>query len=216
MSRCERRTFSLPDVGFCLKGSLGISSRATEHRARIGRPLALKRVYFALTEVMKAGKLAIGPQCSTTSGGLGFFLPALSSVGTVQLNNFSTAATTLPSCLPDASKNISNVSLQGSAPLNSGGPAVLAPFAVLRSHFAAFWMVTSFGLNWKGMLPPALLEKPPPALGSYSLSSALATLGLDALGFAAELSEGAGVEVSPPPAELLSAIGTLMFRALLA
>ena len=73
--------------------------------------------------------------------------------GHVQLNSFSTASTTLPSCLPEASKNISRVSLQGSDPLNSGGPAVFAPLAVLRSHLAAFWMVTSLGLNWKGMPP---------------------------------------------------------------
>ena len=39
------------------------------------------------------------PQCSTTSGGLGFFWPALSSVGTQQLNSFSTPR---PRCRPAA------------------------------------------------------------------------------------------------------------------
>ncbi len=39
----------------------------------------------------------------------------------------STAATTLPSCLAVASKNISSVSLPGSGPLNSGGAAVFDP-----------------------------------------------------------------------------------------
>ena len=101
-------------------------------------PSAVNRVYLALTEVTNAGKLVIAPQCRTTSGGLGFFWPALSSVGTQQLNSCSTASTTLPSCVPVASKNISRVSLQGSAPLNSGGPAFFAPLAVLRSHLAAF------------------------------------------------------------------------------
>ena len=108
-------------------------------------------MYFALTWVTNAGKLVIVPQTNTTSGGDALFLPRLCSVGTQQESSFSTAATTLPSWLPVASKNISRVSLHGSAPLNSGGPAVGAPRAVFRSHFADFGIVISLGLNWNGI-----------------------------------------------------------------
>ena len=89
----------------------------------------------------------MAPQCRTTSGDSAS-LPGALLGRDVQLNNCSTAR---PRCRPAvrASKNISRVSLQGSAPLNSGGLA-LAPLAVLRSHLAAFWIVTSLGLNWKG------------------------------------------------------------------
>ena len=108
----------------------------------------MKRVYLALTEVTKAGKLAIAPQCRTTNGGLGFFWPALCvgrhAAGEQLLDGLDHAAV----LLPVASKNISRVSLHGSDPLNSGGPAFFAPLAVFRSHFAAFWIVTSLGLNW--------------------------------------------------------------------
>ena len=108
-----------------MRGSPGISSSDTLQMARIGVPSAVNSVYFALTEVTNAGKLVIAPQCSTTSGGVGFLLAGVFSVGTQQENSFSTASTTLPSWLPVASKNISRVSLHGSAPLNSGGAGLL-------------------------------------------------------------------------------------------
>ena len=76
-------------------------------------------------------------------------MPRLSSVGTQQANSCSTRATTLPSIVSVASKNISKVSLQGSAPLNCGGPAALRVAGGLdRSHFADFEIDSSFGLNW--------------------------------------------------------------------
>ena len=84
------------------------------------------------------------------------------------MNSCSTALTTESSWLLVASKNISKVSLQPSAPLNSGGPAFLAPLAGLRSHFAVLAIVTSLGLNWKSIalrLAPALL---PPLAGAGS------------------------------------------------
>ena len=59
-------------------------------------------------------------------------------MGTQQANSCSTRATTLPSSVSVASKKISIVSLHGSAPLNSGGPADFEPRAVLRSHLADF------------------------------------------------------------------------------
>ncbi len=86
----------------------------TLHTARIGVPSELNRVNFALTEVTNAGKLEIEPQCSTTSGGDGFFWPALSSVGTQQDSRVSTALTTEPSWVAVASKNISKVIFDGS------------------------------------------------------------------------------------------------------
>src|SRR5512141_3068867 len=96
-----------PEVGFCLPFSPGISCSETVHTARIGAPPAENRVYFALTEVMYAGKLVIAPHLKTTSGGIGLSLAWVLSVPVQQENNFSTASTTLPSCLAVASKNIS-------------------------------------------------------------------------------------------------------------
>ena len=84
----------------------------------------------------------------------------------MQENSCSTAVTTAPSWVLVASKNISTVNLHGSAPLNSGGPAVLEPLAGLRSHLAVLAMVTSLGLNWNSSSPsgdPVLL---PPGAGS--------------------------------------------------
>src|SRR5690242_2227834 len=112
-----------PDVGFCLAGSPGISSKETLHVARIGVPSPVNSVYLACTDATKAAKVLTLPQCSTTNGGRDFFLPRLSSVGTQQANSCSTRATTLPSRVSVASKNSSRVSLDGSAPLNSGVPA---------------------------------------------------------------------------------------------
>ena len=120
--------------------------------ARIGVPSERNSVYFALTEVITAGKVETVPHCSTTSGGVGFFCPALCSVGTQQPNSFSTISRTEPFWAPVASKNISTVSLHGSEPVNSGGGALLDPLAGLRSHFADLAMVTSLGLNWKPMV----------------------------------------------------------------
>ena len=149
-----------------MNGSPGISSIETLQTARIGIPSALNSVYLALTEVMNDAKLLTLPQCSTTSGGLGFFWPWLCSVGTVQENSFSTAVTTAPSCFAVASKNISTVSLHGSEPLNSGGPAVLDPLAGLRSHLAVLAMVTSLGLNWNSRNPRSAPGLLPPGAGS--------------------------------------------------
>ena len=70
-------------------------------------------MYFALTEVMKPGKLVVRPQWKITSGGMAFFLPTVWSVGTQQPKSDSTAATTPPAFLVVASKNISSVSLHG-------------------------------------------------------------------------------------------------------
>ena len=138
-----RRTSWLPEVGFCRNGSPGISSMATLTNARIGRPWPLNRVYLALTEVTNAGKLEIWPQCSTTIGGDGFFDPRSPPSGRSSWNSCSTAWTTEPSWVLVASKNISRVSLHGSAPLNSGGPAFFDPLVVLRSHLAVLAIVTS-------------------------------------------------------------------------
>src|SRR5690606_23526745 len=115
----------------------------------MGVPSPLKRLCFALTEVTKAAKLVTLPQCRATRGGDGFSLSALLFVGVQQANSFSTVVTTLVSWEAVASRNISSVSLHGSAPVNCGGPAFAAPVAGLRSHLAAFWMLTSLGLNWK-------------------------------------------------------------------
>ena len=152
-----------PEVGFCLSGSPGISSSATLQMARIGVPSDVKSVYFACTDVTNAAKLLTLPHCSTTSGGEAFFLPRLSSVGTQQANSCSTRATTLASIVSVASKKSSMVSLHGSAPVNSGGPADFEPRAFLRSHLADFEIDSSFGLNWNGIRStgaPGLL--PPP------------------------------------------------------
>ena len=59
---------------------------------------------------------------------------------------------------------------RGFAPLNWGSEVSSAPVCGELPQLALFWMEYSFGLNWKGMLPPAASEKPPPGLGSYSLS----------------------------------------------
>ena len=67
-----------------------------------------------------------------------------------------------------ASKNISRVSLHGSAPLNSGGPAFFDPLVVLRSHLAVLAIVTSFGLNWKAIAPRLLPALLPPLAGAGS------------------------------------------------
>ena len=116
---------------------------------------------FALTEVMNAGKLAVEPQCSTTNGGDGFFCAMLSAVGTQHDISVSTALTTDPSWAAVASKNISSVILAGSEPLNSGGPAFLAPLAGFRSHLADLVIVTSLGLNWNGSAPRLAPAEPP-------------------------------------------------------
>src|SRR6478609_11703565 len=203
---CDLRAASPPEVGFCLPGSPGISSSDTEQVARIGVPLAANNVYLADTEVTKAGKLVIVPQLNTTNGGDALFLPTLSSVGTQQPNSFSTAMTTLPSWVSEASKNISRVSLHGSAPLNSGGPAFLAPRAVLRSHLAVLAMVTSLGLNWKSMLPREAPNRLPPVPGveSYNCRLALSTCGR------ACPPAGDGRPTFPPPAELFSATASVI------
>ena len=128
----------------------------------------MNSVYLACTDVTKPAKLLTSPHCSTTSGGDAFFLARLSSVGTQQWKSWSTRDTTLPSMVSVASKNSSRVSLHGSAPLNSGGPAVFDPRAFLRSHFADFEIDSSLGLNWNGMRSigaPGLL---PPAAGVAS------------------------------------------------
>src|SRR5262245_8697428 len=150
-----------PDVGFCLPAACGISSIDTLQTARIGVPSAAKSVYLALTCVTKPGKLVIVPQRKTTSGGIAFFFSSDSSGRTQQASSFSTLSTTPALWSPLASRNISNESLHGSLPLNSGGPDVFDPRAALRSHFADFWIVTSFGLNWNASGPrgaPVVVE----------------------------------------------------------
>jgi hypothetical protein len=106
--------------------------------------------------------------------------------------------------LPLASKNISSVSLQGSDPLNSGGPAFFAPLAVFRSHLAAFWIVTSLGLNWNVMVsrsPPR-----PDGVASYSLRAAFCICER------AVSPDGDGGETAPP-LELVRATALLMTAA---
>ena len=129
----------------------------------------MNSVYLACTEVTKPAKLLTSPHSSTTSGGDAFFLARLSSVGTQQWKSCSTRDDdACRPCVSVASKNSSRVSLHGSAPVNSGGPAVLAPRAFLRSHFADFEIDSSLGLNWNGIRSieaPGLL---PPAAGVAS------------------------------------------------
>ncbi len=205
--RWTRRTSWLPDVGFCRNCSPGISSRLTLQAARIGVPSELNKVNFALTEVTNAGKLEMVPQCSTTSGGVAFFWPALFCVATQQESNVSTALTTESSRLSVASKNISSVIFDGSGPMNSGGPAFFDPLVVLRSHLTDLLMVTSLGLNWKGTAPRLAPGAPPPAGagdGSYSVSWAF-SICPDAL--------AAPLLAAPPPAflaEASSAMGSVM------
>src|SRR5215469_8134917 len=125
---------------------------------------------------MNPGKLTTEPQFSRTSGGAAFLLSTLSSVGTQHRKRASTASTTWPWPV-DASKNISRVSLHGSAPLNSGGLAFLAFRAGLRSHFADFWIDSSLGLNWNWIWPIGEAGCAPPAapgLASYKSSVAFA------------------------------------------
>src|SRR6476620_7349171 len=166
-----------PDVGFCLPFSCGISCRVTVHSARMGVPSGVNRVYFALTWVTYAGKLLMPPHWNTTSGGTGFSLAWVLSVGVQQPNSLSTASTTDPSCLAVASKNISRVSWPGSGPLNSGGGAALAPLVDLLSHFAFLAMVSSFGLNWNSMVAISPSSLRPPVAGdeSYIVSLAFST-----------------------------------------
>ena len=72
--------------------------------------------------------------------------------GTQQRKRSSTAFTTLTLSSIVESKNSSNVSLHGSAPLYSGGPDFL-PLTGFRSHLADLLIVTSLGLNWKLIVP---------------------------------------------------------------
>src|SRR6476646_1103211 len=166
-----------PDVGFCLPFSCGISCRVTVHSARMGVPSGVNRVYFALTWVTYAGKLLMPPHWNTTSGGTGFSLAWVLSVGVQQPNSLSTASTTDPSCLAVASKNISRVSWPGSGPLNSGGGAALFPVVGLLSHLTFLAMVNSLGLNWNSMLPisPSSLRPPVAGEDSYMISLARST-----------------------------------------
>ena len=135
---------------------------------------ALNRVYLALTEVTKAGKLEI---CAPVQHHQRRRRLLLAAGSPRSARSRRTAARppgppSRPGCSV-ASKNISRVSLQGSAPLNSGGPAFLAPLAGLRSHLAVLAIVTSFGLNWKSIAPsllPVLL--PPLARGRRRRASA--------------------------------------------
>src|SRR6478672_10557663 len=159
------RTARDPDVGFCLSISAGISCRETVQMARIGMPAAENSVYFTLTEVTYDGKLVIAPHLKTTSGGIGLSLACVFSVAMQQEKSFSTASTTLPSCLAVASKNISSVSLPGSGPLNSGGAAAFDPVDGLLSHFTVLAMVNSLGLNWKSILPISTSSFRPPVVG---------------------------------------------------
>src|SRR5664279_3684583 len=140
---------SAPEVGFCLPISPGISCSDTVQTALIGTPADEKSVYLALTDVTYARKLVMAPHLKTTSGGMGLSLACVLSVATQQEKSFSTAATTLPSCLAVASKNISRVSFPGSGPLNSGGPAAFAPVVAVLSHFTVLALVSSVGLKWK-------------------------------------------------------------------
>ena len=141
---------------------------ATLTNARIGRPWPLNRVYLALTEVTNAGKLEIWPQCSTTIGGDGFLGPALSSVGTQQLEQL------LDRLDHGAVLGARGVEehLQGELarlrPTELGGPAFFDPLVVLRSHLAVLAIVTSFGLNWKAIAPRLLPALLPPLAGAGS------------------------------------------------
>ena len=73
-----------------------------------------------------------------------------------------------------ASKNISNVSLQGSEPVNSTGAADGASRVGLRFHFADFAIVTSLGLNWKSMWPALLRFLPRPGVWMERFKQAMA------------------------------------------
>src|SRR3954451_22414524 len=114
------------------------------------------------------------PHANTTNGGIGFLSPRVFSMGSQQLKSFSTDSTTLRSDFSVLSKNISSVSLHGSAPLNCTGPAFFASLDASRPHLADLLITTSFGLNWNSMVPsgsPGLL----PSLvgwGSYSFNEA--------------------------------------------
>src|SRR5215472_17270696 len=160
---CTACADSAPDVGFWPSGSPGISSIVTLHVARMGVPSDAKSVYFACTEVMNPGKLTTVPQLSWTRGGTALRFFTVSSVGTQQRNSASTCPTTLPPARSVASKNISRVSLHGSGPLNSGGLAFLALRADFLSHFAAFEIDSSLGLNWNSISPRWAASCAPPA-----------------------------------------------------
>ena len=113
-----------------------------------------------------------------------------------QENSFSTASTTLPSCLAVASKNISSVSFPGSGPLNSGGPAFFAPVDGLLSHFTVLAIVTSLGLNWNSIVPisPASLRPPGTSVDSCMISFARSTC----CALLSPVGDG-GVSLPPPP-----------------
>ena len=184
--------------GSASPGSLGISSRETLHRARIGSPSAVKSVYFALTEVTNAGKLVIAPQCRTTRGGLGFFWPALSSVGTVQLNSCSTASTTLPSCLPDGVEEHLQRQLAGLGPAELGRPGLLRALGGLALPLGGLLDRHLLGVELEG---DACRARPPSPGGvaSYSFRAAFSICGREVS------PDGDGAETPPPPAELVRA-----------
>ena len=149
---CTRSADMVPDVGFWFPAVMSSSSRFTVHTARIGIPLVVKRVYFACTWVTNAGKLVTPPHLNLTRNGIGFLPLTASLQGTQQRKRSSTEFTTLTLSSIVESKNSSNVSLHGSAPLYSGGPDFL-PLAGFRSHLADLLIVTSLGLNWKLIVP---------------------------------------------------------------
>jgi hypothetical protein len=74
-------------------------------------------VYLTWTLATYARKPVSFPHRNSTHGGDPLFCFREASVGAQHANNLSTRCTTASSCLPEASKNISRVSLDGIGPL---------------------------------------------------------------------------------------------------
>ena len=122
-------------------------------------------MYLALTEVTNAGKLVMAPQCRTTSGGVGFFWPALSSVGTQQANSFSTASTTLPSCVAGGVEEHLQGELARLRPVELGRPGLLRPLVGLALPLGGLLDGHFLGVELEGDAPRSAPGAPPPVAG---------------------------------------------------
>src|SRR5690625_3817565 len=118
------------------------------------------------------------PQRKTAHGGESRFWAWEELVGTQQPRSRSTVLTTESSCVSEASKNISRLSLEGWGPLYCGGPLLALPVPVVLPQLAALAMVSSLGLNWNSTRcsgAPGLASEPSRE-GSYSWREAFSNL----------------------------------------
>ena len=151
--RCTRRTSWPPEVGFCFGTARPASPPSPRCRRRgSGVPSDAEQGVLRADrgdERREAGRLAPVQHHQRRRRASSARRSPRSARS--RQNSFSTALTTRAVLRARWRRRTSPGSAcDGSAPVNSGGPAVLEPLAGLRSHLADLVIVTSLGLNWNG------------------------------------------------------------------